>query len=162
MARQFLKARAVYPGLEETNAAPGRHAEMVLDRGVDIAFARGGRKTPRQQVERFDLRLPPARGLPLFAKLGGELPGHDRDDHEHRYIDQFLRLMDMQAVDRRIEEEGGGHDTGNHRDKGGENAPARRGEDYGDHVAHADMIERHQFSNRKHDGGRGHDGDQGV
>ena len=115
--------------------------EVVFDRGMDVGHVERHRQPAREGVEVAQVDLALARHLQLPLEPGGELAHHHRDEDEQDEIDDFLRVRDAEAVERRIEEEGGGEhaaDRGNHR---GHDAPARGRDHHRDQIDHRAVAE---------------------
>jgi hypothetical protein len=116
--RRFTRAR------EEHDLALHDGGEVVLDRGVNVGHVERHRQPAREGVEvaQVDLALP--RHLQFALEARGELAHHHRDEDEQHEIDDFLRIRDAEAVERRIEEKGGGQHPADRSNDRGHDAPA--------------------------------------
>ena len=98
---------------------------MIFDRGVDVAHVEGHCQPAREGIEIAHVYLALPRKLQLPLEAGCELAHHHGDENKQNEVEHLMRVGDPQAVQRRIEEEGGGEragDGGHHRR---DHAPAR-------------------------------------
>ena len=108
--------------------------EMILDRGMDVAHVEGDRQAAREGVEIAHVDLALARQFQLPLQAGGELAHHHRDEDEQEEVEDLVRVLDAQAVERRIEEEGGGAHAADGGDHRRDDAPARGRDHHWDQV----------------------------
>src|SRR5512135_740253 len=82
-------------------------------------------QAPRESVEvaQVDFALPRHLQLPLEA--GCELAHRHRHEDEEDQVDDLLRILDVEAVERWIEEKGGGEHAANCGDDRRYDSPAR-------------------------------------
>ena len=104
---------------------------------------------------RPDQRLAQMLGLGAHARLVGralgplgvaldadhEVADHQRHDGEQREVDQLLPFLDLETVDRRIEEERGGDRARAGGEQGGSEAPAHRRDQHRHEIERADVTE---------------------
>src|ERR1017187_8768624 len=81
--------------------------EVVFDRGMNVGHVERHRQPARKGVEVAQVDLALVRHFQLAFEPGGELAHHHRDEDEQDEIDDFLRIRDAEAVERRKEEGGG-------------------------------------------------------
>ena len=97
---------------------------------MDVGNVERHRQPAREGVEIAQVDLALARHLQLPLEAGGELAHHHRDEDEQDEIDDFLRIGDAEAVERRIEEEGGSDHATDRSHDGGDHAPPGRRDDH--------------------------------
>ena len=128
--------------------------EMIFDRGVDVAHVEGHRQPAREGIEIAHVDLALARQLQLPLEAGCELAHHHGDENEQNEVEDLMRVGDAQAVERRIEEEGGGDragDGGHHRR---DHAPARGRDHHRNEVDDRAVVQaglRHQAIDKGRD-----------
>ena len=110
--------------------------EVVFDRGMNVGHVERHRQPARKGVKIAQVDLALARHLQLTLEAGGELAHHHRDEDEQDQIDDFLRIRDAEAVERRIEEEGGGEHAADRGNDRRHDAPARRRDHHRDQIDH--------------------------
>ena len=99
---------------------------MILDRRVDIRHVESDRQPARKCIEVAQIYFPLTRHFQLPLEAIGKLTYGDRNENEQDQVDDFLRVLDAEAVCRRIKEIGRGEDPANGRDKRRHDAPTRR------------------------------------
>ena len=142
---------------EQHDVALHDAGEMVFDGRVNVGDVEGDRQTARKCVEvaQVDLALP--RHLQLTLEAGGELAHGDGNEDEEDQVDDFLRILDAEAVERRIEEEGRGEHAANRGNNRRYDAPPGRGDHHRDQVDDGAVGKADLPDQRKQHGGDGRD-----
>src|SRR6185503_21184191 len=96
--------------------------EMVLDRRLDIRDVEGDGEPAREGVEVGQVDLALARQLELALQPVRELADDHRGEGEDDEIDDLVRILDLEAVERLEEEEGRGQDAAHSREHRGRDA----------------------------------------
>ena len=78
--------------------------KVVFDCRVNVGNVEGDSQTPRKgiKIAQVDLALP--RHLQLTLEASGKLAHGDGHKDKEDQVDDFLRILDAEAVERRIEE----------------------------------------------------------
>ncbi len=151
---------AVGGGDEERGLRPEIARQVAADGGNQVADGETGGQALRKLVELLHLPLAPPQRVGLALEPGGEIAADQRDHEEEQEIDDLLRALDLQAVDRRKEEEVGGRHAGDGGEGGGPNPPLRGRDSDRNQVGHRHQRDRNLALDHQEGRGDQHDTEQ--
>src|SRR5262249_21725549 len=130
--------------------------EMVLDSGVNVGDVEGDRQASRKSVEIPEVYFALPRHLQLALEPRSELAYGDGDEDEEDEVDDFLRILDAEAVEGRIGKKRRGKHAANRGNNGRHDSPPGCRDDHRDQVDHGpvgkpdfpDQGEQHRGNGR--------------
>jgi hypothetical protein len=121
-------------GGEQDDFALHDAGKVILDRRMNIGHVERHRQPARKGVKVAQVDFAVARHFQLPLEPVGELAHHDGDKDEQDEVDDFLRILDAEAVKRRIEEEGRGQQAADGGKDRRHDAPAGGGDHHRDQI----------------------------
>ncbi len=139
-------------GREERDPLSERIGQVILNGGDQVRYGETRRQTSRELVKLLDFPLSMAQRFRLLPQARGKIAADQRHHQEQHEVDDFVRILDLETVERRKKQEISHRQAGNRRQGGRPDAPLGRRDNDRYQVRDRDEIGRKRLAEGEQDG----------